>query len=137
MLYSVEEVLSLSGWSSNGIHGPVVRVYQLPVEGSSGESVILTEQSAVVLCLCLYAQSLHYLRQVDEVLELDRFVGAVYMCVCVCICVCVCVCVCMCVCVCVLWESKMCIFMALKSGVAIPDTLSPTALYHTREGFVL
>ena len=71
-------------WSYNGIHGPVVRVYQLPVEGSSGESAVLTEQSAVVLCLCLYAQSLHYLRQVDEVHELDRLVGAVYMSVCVC-----------------------------------------------------
>ena len=106
-------------WSYNGIHGPVVRVYQLPVEGSSGESAVLTEQSAVVLCLCLYAQSLHYLRQVDEVHELDRLVGAVHTSVCV------------------LWESKMCIFMALKSGVAIPDTLSPTALHHTREGFVL
>ena len=88
MLYSVEEVLSLSGWSYNGIHGPVVRVYQLPVEGSSGESAILTEQSTVVLCLCLYAQSLHYLRQVDEVHELDRLVGAVYMNMCVYECMC-------------------------------------------------
>ena len=115
--------MSLSGWSSNGIHGPVVCVYQLPVEGSSGESVILTEQSAVVLCLCLYAQSLHYLRQVDKVLELDRLVGAVHMCVCVCVCVymsvcvcvyeCVCICVCVCVCVCVYMSVCVCVCVCI------------------------
>ena len=50
-----------------------------------------------MLSLCLYTQSLHHLRQVDEVHELDRLVSAELavrgVCVCVCVCVCICVCV--------------------------------------------
>ena len=60
-------------------------VYQLPIESASSEGILLTEQSAVVLSLCLYTQSLHHLRQVDEVHELDRLVSAELAVRCVCV----------------------------------------------------
>ena len=53
-----------------------IMVYQLPIESSSSEGILLTEESAVVLSLCLYTQSLHHL---------DRLVSAELAVRCVCV----------------------------------------------------
>ena len=65
---------------SVSIHTQYTVPHQLPVESASSEDVLLTEESAVVLCLSLYAQSLNHLRQVDEVHELYRLVCAGILC---------------------------------------------------------
>ena len=52
------------------VHWRFNTTYQLPVEGSSGESSVFTDHPAVVLGLSSDAQSLSHLTQIDEVQKL-------------------------------------------------------------------